>query len=82
VREKFVEIDFRVDTLTMLTTIDEIQGEYRTLGFALTVRQLYYQLVARGHIPNNDRPYKRIVGIVGDGRLAGFLDWEWPSCCT
>jgi hypothetical protein len=43
----------------------------------LTVRQLYYQLVARGFIPNSAESYKRLVCILTDARLSGEFPFEW-----
>jgi hypothetical protein len=43
----------------------------------LTVRQLYYQLVARGYIENSQESYKRLVTILTDGRLSGEFPFEW-----
>jgi hypothetical protein len=54
-----------------------ICAEYRSQGFDLTLRQLYYQFVARGIIPNKDTEYKRLGGIIHDARLAGLLDWHY-----
>ena len=45
-------------------------------GFALTLRQLYYQFVARDLIANTQQSYKRLGKIVNDGRLAGAIDWD------
>ena len=45
-------------------------------GYILTLRQLYYQTVARGIIPNRQSEYKRIGSIINDGRLAGLIDWS------
>lgn len=53
-----------------------ILEEYARQGFDLTLRQLYYQFVARGIIPNKDTEYKRLGEIVVDARLAGRIDWE------
>ena len=75
-RETFVEKKFQAKTLVVLDQINDILAEYAAQGFSLTVRQLYYQLVARGLIPNTMRDYKRIVSITGDGRLAGIIDWN------
>lgn len=52
----------------------EIAGEY---SGNLTVRQLYYQLVARGYIPNSQESYKRLVGILREARLSGEFPFEW-----
>ena len=42
----------------------------------MTLRQLYYQFVARDIIPNSDREYKRLGSVINDARLAGMIDWE------
>lgn len=53
-----------------------IVDEYAAQGFDLTLRQLYYQFVARDLLPNQQKEYKRLGGIVNDARLAGELDWD------
>jgi hypothetical protein len=53
-----------------------VLSEFRSDGRRLTLRQLYYQLVARGEIENNQRSYKRLGRIVSRGRRAGLLDWS------
>lgn len=53
-----------------------ILEEYSKQGFVLTLRQLYYQFVARGFIPNRQKSYKRLGGIIVDARLAGKIDWD------
>jgi hypothetical protein len=40
------------------------------------VRQLYYQLVARDIIPNNEKSYKQITSLVNDARIGGLIDWD------
>ncbi len=42
----------------------------------MTLRQLYYQLVARDVIPNNPKEYNRLGNTVSDARRAGLLDWD------
>jgi len=50
----------------------KIAKEYKTKhGLVLTLRQLYYQHVARGHLPNGDKVYKRLGQILTDARLSG-----------
>ncbi|TET43044.1 MAG: hypothetical protein E3J60_01240 [Dehalococcoidia bacterium] len=67
---------FSPDTLSTITTAEGIIREYQAQGFSLTLRQLYYQFVARGLIANTERDYKRIGNIVSDARRAGLIDWE------
>ena len=68
---------FRADTLAVISQADAICAEYAAQGFTLTLRQLYYQFVARGLIPNRDTEYKRLGSIINDARLAGLLDWDY-----
>jgi hypothetical protein len=42
---------------------------------SMTLRQLYYQFVSRGFIPNTVRDYKRLGRIVTDARYNGQLSW-------
>ena len=43
----------------------------------MTVRQVYYQLVARQIIKNQDSQYKRISRILVDARKDGAIPWDW-----
>lgn len=60
----------------MLDTINGILEEYKDDGLILTLRQLYYQLVSKGIIPNNDREYAKLSNILKKGRMAGIVDWS------
>lgn len=72
---EYVPKNFRKPSLDMIDKINLIIDEYQQQGYDLTLRQLYYQLVARDIIPNSQREYKRIGSIVNDGRLAGLISW-------
>jgi hypothetical protein len=43
----------------------------------MTVRQVYYQLVARQIIRNQDSQYKRVSRILVDARKDGAIPWDW-----
>ena len=75
-REMFIEKNFRRATLATIEQANTIIDEYQLAGFTLTLRQLYYQFVARDLIPNSDRSYKNLGKTINDGRLAGLIDWE------
>lgn len=75
-KEKFIEHNFNAASLTLIDTANNILNEYRGMGYKLSLRQLYYQLVARDYIENSVKSYKRIGGLVSDARLAGLLDWN------
>lgn len=53
-----------------------IINEYQAQGFSLTLRQLYYQFVARDLIANKTTEYKRLGTIISKARLAGLIDWN------
>ena len=75
-REKFVDKNFRAEALSVIDKANDIIAEYQAQGFTLTLRQLYYQFVARALIPNKQSEYKRLGGIISDARLAGLIDWD------
>lgn len=75
-RETFIERSFQPASLRVIDQANEIIDDYRAQGFTLTLRQLYYQFVARDLIPNRQTEYKRLGSIVNDARLAGLIDWS------
>lgn len=75
-REKFEDKRFHRGSLLVIRQADEIIRDYQARGFTLTLRQLYYQFVARGLLPNKQTEYKRLGKIVNDARLSGHLDWS------
>lgn len=72
----YKDINFGSERLRLIDLVNEVIGEYKQQGYELTLRQAYYQLVARGYIPNNERSYKNIGNLINDGRLAGLIDWH------
>ncbi len=74
-KESFVKKRFSNGTYEVIHQANSIIEEYAAKGYTLTVRQLYYQFVARDFIPNSMRSYKRIASIISDARLSGLLDW-------
>ncbi|MFD5864391.1 hypothetical protein ACFWGP_05535 [Agromyces sp. NPDC127015] len=63
--------------LSVVRITNEICAEMKAQGYDLTLRQLYYQFVARGYLPNKQREYKRLGDIVNRGRLSGRIDWAF-----
>lgn len=72
----YVNRRFSPASLAMIDKANTIIEEYEAQGFALTLRQLYYQFVARDLIANSMRAYKNLGSVVNDGRLAGLIDWD------
>ena len=62
--------------LEILNYTIKIIDEYATQDIKLTLRQLYYQLVARGIIPNDINVYKKMSDVIADARYAGLIDWN------
>lgn len=76
-REAYIVRDyFHKKSLRLIALSDEIVTEFSKLGFRLTLRQLYYQLVARGHIENTMRSYDNLGNVINDARLCGLIDWD------
>jgi hypothetical protein len=73
---QYKEIKFQQKSLDLIELVNQVVEEYAAQGYELTLRQAYYQLVARGYIPNNERSYKNIGSLINDGRLAGLIDWH------
>jgi len=61
----------------LLASCVSIAESYMERGLKLTVRQLYYQLVARTIIGNSQRDYKRVVATLSAARYAGKFPMDW-----
>lgn len=73
---RYIERTFNPKTLATIQQANEIIIAYQAQGYQLTLRQLYYQFVARDLIPNKQKEYKRLGSVINDGRLAGLIDWN------
>lgn len=67
--------NFNETALKLIAQMNAIIDEYEPRGYTMTVRQLYYQMVQRGLIPNEQKSYKTIAKILSEGRLAGLVSW-------
>lgn len=72
---RYKHVRMRKESLVAVAQATVIIEDYRAQGFDLSLRQLYYQFVRRNWISNDEKSYKRLGGIVNDGRLNGLLDW-------
>lgn len=73
---QYKEINFQQKSLALIEFVNEVIDEYRQQGYNLTLRQVYYQLVSRDIIPNNDKSYDNTGTLINNGRLAGLIDWH------
>ncbi|GAB3975528.1 hypothetical protein GCM10028806_33290 [Spirosoma terrae] len=66
--------------------VNQVVNSYKAQGYSLTLRQVYYQFVARDWLPerwadpktgsvNNQRSYKNLGELINTGRIAGLIDW-------
>ncbi|HHE0503941.1 TPA: hypothetical protein ACN36P_003912 [Vibrio parahaemolyticus] len=60
----------------LVSIAQSIIEDYQREGYTLTLRQLYYQFVARDLIENSERSYKNLGTVITKARMAGLLDWE------
>jgi hypothetical protein len=74
--EIFIPYKPHAATLRVVEQANTIIGEYLAQGFALTLRQLFYQFVTRALLENLFNEYKRLGRIVRDARDGGFIDWD------
>ncbi|GLC89370.1 hypothetical protein [Lysinibacillus piscis] len=72
----YKETKFKQESLQLIEKVNIIISEYHAKGYDLTLRQVYYQLVARDVIPNNERSYKNLGTLISNGRMAGLIDWN------
>lgn len=62
--------------LEVIEKANEIIADFRRQGYDLTLRQLYYQFVAKGWLANTEANYKNLGEILNRARLAGLVDWN------
>lgn len=62
---------------TVIEQANQIIADAEADGWhSMTLRQLYYQFVSRGFIPNAVSEYKRLGRIVTDARYGGLIGWR------
>lgn len=76
---KYVDWKPRGDAKNIIAIAEEILNEYSAKGYQLTLRQLYYQYVARDLLPNTEKSYSKLGDIISNARDAGMLDWDQIS---
>lgn len=75
-RIRYDDKQLRPESMVVVEQAQEITASYLAQGYKMTLRQLYYQFVARGMIPNTQKSYDRLGRIIGDARMCGLLDWD------
>jgi hypothetical protein len=75
-KEQFTDWKPNVHSRARLATVGKLVEEYHQDGITMTLRQLFYRLVAADIIPNTHREYKNLGELLSKARLAGLLDWD------
>lgn len=75
-KQEFRPVNLRVESRLLVNQCNDIIADYLSQGLRLTLRQLYYQLVTKNVIPNVEKSYKKLSGLVSDARLSGLMDWD------
>jgi len=75
-KRRYIDKNFRNSSLALIEQANEIIEAYQADGYDLTLRQLYYQFVARDYLPNRQTEYSRLGSVINDARLAGMIDWD------
>lgn len=75
-KESFRTTRMSQATMDTIDTVNTILEEYDEQGYTLTLRQLYYQLVAGNVIANQQSEYAKLGRIVVAGRMNGMIDWD------
>lgn len=74
---KYKEINFTTARLERIRRVAVIIEDYGRRGFpVLSLRQVYYILVTKNVIANEERSYDQLGDDLRDGRLAGLISWE------
>lgn len=71
----YVPKKFNAESMGVLKAANAIIREYEGKGMVMTLRQLYYQMVARDMLANVVASYTRLGSLINDGRLAGLVSW-------
>ena len=68
--------NFRPKSLEKIELVNDIIRAYQQQDLTLTLRQLYYQMVAMDHIQNNKKEYDNLGRLIGSARMSGLVSWE------
>jgi len=64
------------DKQYVVSEIISVVNDYSKQGYCLTLRQVYYQLVSKNVIPNDDVAYGKLSSLLDDCRYSGLIDWN------
>lgn len=68
-------MDFKDDKLLLIRQASDICEQYERRGIPMSLRQLYYQGVAKNLWSNDKNMYNLLKTAVSHGRIAGLISW-------
>jgi hypothetical protein len=74
--EEFTKYKPHAKNAAVIEQANEIIAEYTEQGLTLTLRQLFYQFVARNLLKNAQGEYRMLSGVVTKARDGGLIDWD------
>jgi hypothetical protein len=75
-KEHFKKWAPREHSIERLAYVRGINAEYKEQGFTLSLRQIFYQFVARGLLDNSLAGYQAIKELLIRARESGEIDWN------
>jgi len=66
-----------IDYADIIDRANAICAEYQAQGYDITLRQLYYQFVARGFLANRQENYDKLGRVCVKAREHGYMDWDY-----
>lgn len=72
-RIRYRDIEFRDEATKRIAQMNTILSQYKQ---RVSVRQIYYRLVAAGLIPNTQKEYAAVQDLLTRARYAGLVDWD------
>lgn len=67
--------NLRAKSLETIAQAEAIIEEYNAEGYTLTLRQLYYQFVAKDLLPNTKQSYDNLGKLITKARMSGLISW-------
>lgn len=75
-KEKFTEENWNAEGEDIICRMESIVSDYMKRGYSLTLRQMYYQCVAKNWFANKQSNYNKLGDLLTKARLAGRIDWH------
>lgn len=74
-KHQYIKYRINKKTMKILDQANAIIEEYAAMGLVMSLRQVYYQFIARGLAPNQKSFYKNLSYLLTRARMTGIVDW-------